>query len=186
MLIQHEREKLVEAVVFFAQRVRKLGKTKLFKLLYFLDFEHYRDTGRAVTGLDYFAWPMGPVPKSLFEELEPGYVRWDDKLEFQTVQLASGKPMLKVTALGDFIPQHFSRRELRILNDLATEYRDSTADEMVEATHVENRPWHEIYEVRGLRQEQIPYELAFRKQDGEVMQGLADERSKFIKAFAAE
>ncbi|HEV7681080.1 MAG TPA: Panacea domain-containing protein [Pyrinomonadaceae bacterium] len=43
--------------------------TKLFKLLYFLDFEHYKKTGRSVTGLKYFAWPMGPVPVSLKDEI---------------------------------------------------------------------------------------------------------------------
>ena len=55
MIIDHRREKLTQAVVFFGHTMRKLGKVKLFKLLYFLDFEHFRDTGRSVTGLDYFA-----------------------------------------------------------------------------------------------------------------------------------
>jgi hypothetical protein len=43
MLVSREREKLCQAIVFFAQNTQKLGKTKLFKLLYFLrrppDFE---------------------------------------------------------------------------------------------------------------------------------------------------
>lgn len=52
MLTNHERQKLVEAVLYFATNVKKLGKVKLFKLLYFLDFEHFRDTGRSVTGMD--------------------------------------------------------------------------------------------------------------------------------------
>lgn len=63
MLTNHERQKLVEAVLYFATNVKKLGKVKLFKLLYFLDFEHFRDTGRSVTGMDYVAWKMGPVRK---------------------------------------------------------------------------------------------------------------------------
>ncbi|EQD73859.1 hypothetical protein B1A_04740, partial [mine drainage metagenome] len=62
MLISHEREKLINAIIFFAIHTRFLGKTKLFKLLYFLDFEHHKETGRSVTGMDYFAWKMGPVP----------------------------------------------------------------------------------------------------------------------------
>lgn len=181
-LIQHEREKLVEAVLFFAQKVRKLGKTKLFKLLYFLDFEHYQHTGRPVTGLDYFAWRMGPVPVSLFEELGAGDIQWGDKVQFRVTKTAAGE-MLAVKALSDFDASHFSRRELRLMNRLAEEYRDANADDMVEATHVENRPWHEIYEVRGQRQKQIPYELALRKQDAEVIQGLTDARVEFIETF---
>jgi hypothetical protein len=27
-----------------------------------VDFTHFRETGRSVTGLDYQAWKMGPVP----------------------------------------------------------------------------------------------------------------------------
>ena len=40
MLINHEREKLINAIIYFAKNTRFLGKTKLCKLLYFLDFEH--------------------------------------------------------------------------------------------------------------------------------------------------
>jgi hypothetical protein len=52
MLITHERDKLINAIIFFAKNTRFLGKTKLCKLLYFLDFEHFKETGRPVTGLD--------------------------------------------------------------------------------------------------------------------------------------
>lgn len=76
MIVNRQQDKLEQVVVFFGHNMRKLGKVKLFKLLYFLDFEHFRDTGRSVTGLDYFAWKMGPVPKSLFEELDAGDLTW--------------------------------------------------------------------------------------------------------------
>lgn len=60
MLITHEREKLINAIIFFANHTKHLGKIKLFKLLYLLDFEHFRQTGQNVTGLDYRAWKFGP------------------------------------------------------------------------------------------------------------------------------
>ena len=46
------------------------GKIKLFKLLYLLDFEHFRQTGKSATGLEYQAWKFGPVPIELMEEWE--------------------------------------------------------------------------------------------------------------------
>lgn len=70
MLITHNREKLINTIIYFANKVDKCGKVKLFKLLYFLDFEHYKLTGRSVTGLDYYAWKMGPVPVALYDEME--------------------------------------------------------------------------------------------------------------------
>ena len=49
MLVSRSRDKLINAILFFAERTRALGKIKLFKLLYLLDFEHFRKTGRPVT-----------------------------------------------------------------------------------------------------------------------------------------
>ena len=63
-----ERKKLLEAMVFFLKNTKHCGAVKLFKLLYFLDMLHYRETGRPVTGLIYKALPYGPVPTDLYEE----------------------------------------------------------------------------------------------------------------------
>lgn len=68
MLIPRTREKLINAIVYFATNTQHCGKVKLFKLLYLLDFAHFRQTGRSVTGLDYHAWKMGPVPLDLMQE----------------------------------------------------------------------------------------------------------------------
>lgn len=51
MFVSSTREKLINAIVFFAANTRHCGKVKLFKLLYLLDFAHFRETGRSVTGL---------------------------------------------------------------------------------------------------------------------------------------
>jgi hypothetical protein len=52
MLVTHEREKLINAILYFAHETKYLGKFKLFKLLYLLDFEHFRLTSHSVTELD--------------------------------------------------------------------------------------------------------------------------------------
>ena len=48
MLISRNREKLINAIVYFAANTQHCGKVKLFKLLYLLDFAHFRETGRGV------------------------------------------------------------------------------------------------------------------------------------------
>ena len=53
MMVPHDRDKLINAIVFFAKNTKYCGKIKLIKLLYLLDFEHFRQTGRSVTGMDY-------------------------------------------------------------------------------------------------------------------------------------
>jgi hypothetical protein len=51
MLRIPERNKLINAIVFFAMHTRYLGAIKLFKLLYLLGFEHLRSTGRVSRAL---------------------------------------------------------------------------------------------------------------------------------------
>ncbi len=76
MLISRDREKLINVIVYFGRNTRFCGKTKLFKLLYLLDFQHFRATGRSVTGLDYRAWELGPVPFPLVQEWDAFKPDW--------------------------------------------------------------------------------------------------------------
>lgn len=59
-------EKYEQAILFFAHTCNNLhlGKTKLMKLLYYLDFDHYERFDVPVTGDTYFKYPHGPVPSS--------------------------------------------------------------------------------------------------------------------------
>lgn len=182
MLVNHEREKLINTIIFFANHTRFLGKTKLCKLLYFLDFEHYKETGRSVTGMEYFAWKMGPVPVDLYEEVDMPEPDMANKVEFAQKQTRRGT-MLAVTPLSDFDNSYFSKRELRIMHSLADEYRDTLSEDMIEATHLENQPWHKIYVEEGKRQGHIPYNLALRRQEVEAMHDVIAERQALVEHF---
>jgi uncharacterized phage-associated protein len=182
MLISHERAKLCQAIAFFAMNTRKLGKTKLFKLLYFLDFEHFKLRSRSVTGLSYFAWPKGPVPPALFNEFDHPSKDLASCVEFSNIPTQRGG-MNKVTARKGFDSSLFSKRELAIMKALAERYRDSTADQMIEETHLENRPWHQIYAVKGRKQGEIPYELAFHRQEEEDMHRQLREHNEVLSNY---
>lgn len=182
MLITHNREKLIEVVKFFAQKTNWLGKVKLFKLLYFLDFTHFRETGRSVTGMDYFAWKMGPVPVELYEEIEAPGDEWLGQVRFESIAVQKGT-MLKVDALSGFDGTHFSKRELRIMQMLADQFKNAVADDMVEATHLENLPWHQVFEVEGRRQALIPYSMSLLKQDQELMAEAIQDRDQMLSAL---
>ncbi len=178
MLITHEREKLIQAINFFVRNTTKCGKVKLFKLLYFLDFEHFKQTGRSVTGLDYYAWKMGPVPVSLKEEIDAPRPDMTEALRFEDRSIRQGtQTMLVVHPLVPFSGAHFSKREMGLLQSLAKRYSDADAEDMVEATHLENSPWHKVYEVQDKKQDIIPYELAVRPDETtEVMRAAAEHK----------
>jgi len=185
MLITHEREKLIQAVIYFAENTRFCGKIKLFKLLYFLDFEHYKITGRAVTGLKYSAWKMGPVPTALFDELEspePDFANAISLSEIATYN-GVGRPMLSLTPNIKFSSELFSKRELKLLADLAKEYREAKADDMIEATHLENMPWDKVFNQQSSPRSEIPYEYALQINEREEMLKIIQEREELIEAI---
>jgi uncharacterized phage-associated protein len=184
MLIRHEREKLIQTMVYFAQNTQFCGKIKLFKLLYFLDFEHYKITGRSVTGLTYSAWKMGPVPTELFDELESPDPDMAEAIAISEIPTRFGKPMLSLRPAKEFSGDLFTKRELRLLESLAKEYRDTKADDMIEATHLENMPWDKVFNKEQKRQAKIPYEYALREDEKVEMLNLIQERDSLIQALA--
>lgn len=174
MLITHERDKLINAILYFASNTQNCGKTKLFKLLYLLDFKHFRATGRSVTNLMYYAWRMGPVPVTLDEDLDDppadlcGAVRLVSE---QIINLCR----LTVVPQREFDASHFSKRELRLLTELADRYRSHTAQQMVDVTHAENGAWERVWADGAGRNALIPYEIAVSGEDSAMILALARE-----------
>lgn len=183
MIINRDREKLIHAISFFVANTRKCGKVKLYKLLYFLDFEHFKQAGRSVTGLTYNAWPKGPVPVALNNEIaNPG----PDLTEaFSIDQRPVGDGwMLAIKPKNPFSDRHFTKREMMILKNLAQEYRDADADGMIEATHLENLPWHRIYNLEGKKQQEIPYELALRNDERDDLLRISKARKELLEKLS--
>ena len=141
------------------------------------------EVGRSVTGLDYYAWPKGPVPVELHEQLDQPPEDMTESMKVSTRKTWNGHEMLDIAPFHPFDPTHFSKRELRSLEQLANEFCDSYAQDMIEATHLENLPWHQVYEMEGAKQELIPYELAVRKQERETTEGIASEHQEFVRNY---
>lgn len=164
MLIPTERKKLIQAIVYFATNTRHCGKVKLFKLLYLLDFTHFRETGLSVTGLDYRAWQLGPVPQKLMQEWEQ---LGPDLAAAVTIQPEKVIDYVRETVVptSPFDDSAFTKRELRIMQELAARFRDELTQPMVNYTHAERGPWDKIWDDgRGIF-ERIPYSLAVPDDD---------------------
>jgi uncharacterized phage-associated protein len=173
MLVIREREKMFNALIFFTENVRNAGKTKLFKLLNFLDFEHFQKTGRSVTGLDYSAWERGPVPKALYDEWKRPTKEFISHVIKQPVQIGSYqretlKPRHKFDSLL------FSKFELQIMEKLAKAHFNDTAEEISETSHFETGYWAEIWNNGEGNGETIPYELVLKRKNSEQDQMIFD------------
>ena len=117
MIITHHREKIINAIIYFAKNTKYCGKTKLLKLLYFLDFFHFKQTGKSITGFEYFAWNMGPVPKVLFEELS-GNMKPDMKNAIEDLPVEGFQ---QIKPKKKFEDKYFSKKEIKLLKDIWSE-----------------------------------------------------------------
>lgn len=180
MLINHDRKKLLSAIAYFSLNTKSCGKTKLFKLLYFLDFEHFKETGRSVTGLEYYAWKLGPVPTALCDELESPEQDFLDAIKFEEDGYYNNRMTYSIKALIEPDMSHFTKRELALIEKLALEYKNSNAADMVEKTHLQNLPWYRVYIQENKPQKLIPYIYAIDTTADEHIMELAKE-SKEIK-----
>lgn len=176
MLIDHSREKLIQAIVYFVKYTKHCGITKLMKLLYFLDFKHFRETGKSVTGLDYYAFNKGPLATDLRAELVGSRGLPKDVASAIFVCPPEGaKGFRKIIARAKFNPIHFSKREEKILKDVAYIYRDAQAQDMTESSHLRNEPWDVTLKTKGLKAP-IDYMLALDEGEGALTREVVEER----------
>lgn len=171
MIITHHREKLINAILYFARHTKHCGKTKLLKLLYFLDFWHFKQTGKSVTGLEYYAWKMGPVPKTLYDELLDN-MQPDLK---DAIDVRNVGDMQRIIAKKSYNDAYFTNREKKLLENLAYIFKDAKASDMVESTHLRNEPWDRTLKEKGEWQH-IDYLLAIDDEENTLSYKEARER----------
>jgi uncharacterized phage-associated protein len=147
-------QKILQAIIYFVKHTKNCRKTKLFKLLYFLDFIHFKRHGTSVTGYDYIAMPRGPVPIKLFEQIKQDTLPESFKEAFAIIEEKDydGDPLgfrilLKKKAKPDL--DWLTPNEQKIMKEVAEIFRDSTATEMSEVTHLKNSPWDRTIKQKG-------------------------------------
>ena len=183
MPIEHQREKLLNMIAYFSKHTKKCGRTKLLKLLYHADFRHFKETGRPITGLRYYAWKWGPVPTELWRELKDERYRGEDLRKSFGILIdeRNDRFELKLRKPFKFIPVIFTPRELKIIEDVATIFRDADGDTMVDSTHLPDDPWQRTLSQWGLGRE-IPYDFSFDSSEEslpkeEHLERLRDDRA---------
>lgn len=171
------RNKLLNAVLFFSRKTLFCNKTKLLKLLYHLDFIHFKQTGYPSIGLTYYTYEKGPVPVRFWKEIQHGVVPSDfkGKLEIEAKEDAK-EYVFKALTNPDL--SYFTPREQDILNMLATKYRNKTATHISEETHLPRQPWHTTKITKGMNR-QIDYLLCLDEDSGVSWDEAKDNLSEF-------
>ena len=172
----YSEDKMKQVVLYFLEHINNvhLGRTKLMKLLYFVDFDHYEKHGEPITGAVYRKLPHGPVPTKV-EKLIKKMVEKGEAREIRA-QNANYTQHRLITLNAKFNPSLFTGAELQTLERVAAEWADATAADIETATHRE-APWASTEDGK-----QIDYELAhYRRGTGSEP---LDEDLAQSKAFA--
>lgn len=142
-MVNISRLKLLEAIVFFVEHTRKCGAVKLFKLLYFMDMLHFRETGRSVTGLKYKALPFGPVPTDLFSEFKSPAPDLAATVKITAAPKAQDEEPTRtiIQPVRHWEDRYLTVREKRIAGELAEMFLEASADDMSNVSHARGGPW---------------------------------------------
>lgn len=162
MFISHNREKLLNAIIYFVEHTKYCHTLKLFKLLNFLDFEHYRLTGVPVTGQVYKAWANGPAPPELWHEMQSPSGDLAKAVTINTAKddLTDEPKRRDIRPRRPFSNAHFTPREMDIMAKLSEIFFDTRGEDMRDVSHIRNLPWRKVYAGGSGRGRKIPYELA--------------------------
>ncbi|MCK4730139.1 MAG: SocA family protein [Candidatus Aenigmarchaeota archaeon] len=135
------RTKYKEIILYLANKVnnRTLGKVKLMKLLYYLDFDFFEKYGKSVTGDQYLRWPLGPVPRIAEEVLEEMKKEVMVKIVKEKMPVGYNDKNL-IVPLKEKTIKNISKEEIQMLDEIADKWEKHTGSEMTSASHGE-APW---------------------------------------------
>lgn len=148
------RERLRELVLFIADRCEadpSFGAVKLNKILFFSDFFSFAEHGRAITGVPYKKYGLGPVPtvfRGMRAKMEQSGEIAIRKKKYQ------GGVQHRVVPLREPNLDNFSAHDIVMVERVIEGLWGHSGTEVSELSH--DRVWRNASEG-----EAIPYEAAF-------------------------
>ena len=144
-----------------------LGKTKLMKLFYFVDFGHVKKFGAPITFDRYIHLENGTIPSDIMNMINYVVDEGEKAILSDTISVIKeeGMDMQKIKCHGEFVEndkKYFSENELETLKEVCNRFKNDAAKKLVDISHSE-APWLKTDE-----SEEIPYALAADDVDAKV------------------
>ena len=135
-------------VAYYILANQKCTHLKLQKLVYLSYQEYLKSTGKKMFSDAIYAFPYGPVIKSVFDRFK----NTSNPLECDNVINETYKRMVKFTRIA-FANDGFDM--LKSIDYILEKYKDYTASELVSLTHRPDSAWSKCY-VEGQKNTIIP------------------------------
>ena len=143
-------DKVANVVRLIISTIGSTFVTKMNKLLFYVDFIHYKNHGYGITGITYKALPFGPVPEywgTLYNSL-PG-------IDMEEFVYPSGQSGIKLEA-NENTDIILNESELSTIEKVCTLFSNMNAGEISQTSHLE-KGWIENKDNRSA----ISYQDAF-------------------------
>ncbi len=161
--------KLKAVLLYFATHTdtKYLGKVKLMKLFYFLDFMHLKTYGAPVTYDSYVNLEHGPIPSFIKNLIDDAADDIDHSVLGDTIHFErpAGTKMFRILPKRDFSKkdrEYFSETEFEILKKICAKYGNDNTEAIEKASHKESA-WSKTAFL-----DKIPYSLAAQDPDSKV------------------
>lgn len=133
-------KKYINAILFLCKELGGsiVGKKKLYKLLYYIDFDNYeyKESMKSITGNEYIAWKMGPVPKD--KDVMLDLMEEKDVLEKNEVHYSNGmNNAIQYTAKKDPDMTVFNEDEVFVMKRVVKKYGYLNGKQLEILTHAE-------------------------------------------------
>ena len=142
--------RLKNLLLYVIEQMGEVFQTKMNKVLFYIDFLSYRESGMAISGLAYNAIDFGPVPQrwdrvySAFDEIVP------------EPRLVHEQESTALTASANADMSCFTEQEREIIDTVCAKMKGLSAHDISELSHKEPA-WQKHLQKEGT----IPFEEAF-------------------------
>lgn len=152
--------RLKEAIMVIlsnTDNLKTLGMKKLAKLLYFVDFNHYQETFKSITGETYERFDHGPMPSSLYEAVEQ--LESEGVITAEKGSIATGIEKWDFEITSDFEPKYLSSHHREKIIEVLDQLDRLSANQLEKLSH-RDTPWQVTDD-----KDEIDYTLVFYRDE---------------------
>ncbi|MDR1820297.1 MAG: SocA family protein [Methanobrevibacter sp.] len=152
-------KELIHYIVDSCGHKNNVGKTVLYKILYFSDFDYFELNEKSITNETYKKYPNGPVPVH-FEEFKEELVS-EMKINEKVKEVFPGSKhnQFNYSSIKPLKIKYLHKDELKIVKNVIDKLSDMSANEISDYSHFD-MPWRAATDYDNLK-----YELVFYRNE---------------------
>lgn len=138
-------DKIGNTIIYLANSLADLSKTKLLKLLYILEEQYVMRYHIPFFELDFEVWQAGPVARDIFIDLSQNPVLLQNYIE-----RVQDEDRTYIRAKREFLDDEFSDNEIEMIDFIIKRFGGLNATDLVKYTHRKSSLWHQTAKEIGV------------------------------------